>query len=312
MAKESRKKKIRISLLTLLIAGILVLWAVIYVRPVVEDALTQTEVVEYGTMQVTDDVTCYFIRSEEVFYASAGGTLQYYAEEGELIRKGGKILEILPAGVSYRAEGSGCLVSYYIDSYEGSFTPETMATLERSQVESMELSMRELTRESTTEGEALYKLVQNDRWYGVFWTDAENIVKYTVGSSVDVELPLGTITGSIYEILDAGDEWKVILEFDRHYQEMARLRKQELRVISADYDGLMVRNVSITSQEDRAGVFVKTISGEFVFTPVKIIASDGEYSLVAASYYYEQTEEGESVRVDTLEVYDEILTDAQS
>ena len=73
----------------------------------------------------------------------------------------------------------------------------------------------------------------------------------------------------------------------------------------------MVRNISITSEGDQAGVYVKNVSGDFVFTPVKVIISDGEYSLVEAGFYYEKTEEGRE-KVSTIDVYDEILTDAQS
>jgi hypothetical protein len=49
---------------------------------------------------------------------------------------------------------------------------------------------------------------------------------------------------------------------------------------------------------------VKDKSGEYVFKPVKIITSDGEWSLVEVSYFY--TDDG-ATKVETVNIYDEIL-----
>ena len=48
---------------------------------------------------------------------------------------------------------------------------------------------------------------------------------------------------------------------------------------------------------------VKQTSGEFVFTRIKVIASDGEYSVLKDVSFTD--EDGNSV--DTVNVYDEIL-----
>lgn len=309
--KQKTKRKVAPVFILLFIIAVAALWVVIYVRPVVEDALTQTEVIEYGSMQVTDEATCYFVRDEEVFYAADNGSIQYYFEEGELVRKGSRILEIFPSDSGYFAGDSGCVVSYYSDGYENSFSPERMTEMDKTWARSLDLKMENLSRDTAVEGEALYKLVKNDRWYVLFWVETEDIVKYTKGASVKLELPLGEIQGTTYDILDAGGEWKVILKFNRYYEDMAKLRKQAARVITADHKGLMVRNISITNEGDQAGVYVKSVSGDFVFTPVKVIISDGEYSLVEAGSYYEKTEEGRE-KVSTIDAYDEILTDAQS
>ena len=42
-----------------------------------------------------------------------------------------------------------------------------------------------------------------------------------------------------------------------------------------------------------------------LFTPVKILNSDGSNTIIAANYYYEQTDEG-SKQVATVSPYDEI------
>ena len=48
---------------------LIILFIIIYVFPNVTGALKQTEIIEYGSLQVTDQVTAFFVRSEKVHFA---------------------------------------------------------------------------------------------------------------------------------------------------------------------------------------------------------------------------------------------------
>ncbi|NLY71218.1 MAG: hypothetical protein GX076_06025 [Clostridiales bacterium] len=125
-----------------------------------------------------------------------------------------------------------------------------------------------------------------------------------------LNLPLGQVKGRTFDIIDDNGSWLVIAEFKCYYQDLCKLRKIDAEIITADYEGLLVPNRSITAKDGKPGVYVKDISGEFIFTPVSVITSDGEYSLVESSYYYEQDGD-KNVRVKTVDVYDEILTNPE-
>lgn len=88
------KVKWKKKLVFLFCLSLIILFIIIYVFPNVTGALTQTEIIEYGNLQVTDQVTAYFVRSEKVHFADKPGTIQYYVQEGEQVRKGVKILDI--------------------------------------------------------------------------------------------------------------------------------------------------------------------------------------------------------------------------
>ena len=133
-------------LLLLFLVTLLGLFAVLYGLPVLTGALARTSLVEYGTLRVTDDVTCYFIRSETVVTASGPGTIQYYFEEGELVRKGSKVTEVIPDGGSYFTDDN-YIISYYIDGHEERFTPETIQTLRKEQIQELEIEMTNTKRE---------------------------------------------------------------------------------------------------------------------------------------------------------------------
>ena len=388
-------------LMMLFFFTLVILFVIIYVFPNVTGALKKTEIIQYGSIQVTDHVTAYLVRNETVFFANKSGSIHYNVKEGEMVRKGVKILDITSgvqdevesqygkitdrisrfnggesifsddlkqikvqiakletkqsealsegeieqaerfgqqierlnqkrdyiqatdsaakeeitqhnqtinstAGVipqDYISRTSG-VISYYIDGYESEFTPENMTLLSRDKVEGLSIEVQNLAREITQTKEPLYKIVDNKFWYAVFWVAPENIMKYEKGKTATINLPLGPVEGKIYDIVDAGDEFLVILEFNRYYEEFAQIRKIEADVVTSDYKGLTIKNESITTKDGQPGVYVKDKSGQYVFTPVKIITSDGEWSLAEVSYFY--TDNG-ATKVDTVNIYDEIL-----
>lgn len=378
---------------------LIILFIIIYVFPNVTGALKKTEIIEYGSLQVTDHVTAYIVRNETVYFANKSGTIHYYIPEGEQVRKGTKILDITSGGSSdkesnyrklmgriskfnggeslfnddikkiktqiaklendrtaalnageeeqaarieqqiqrlnqkeeyiqatdqsakeeiikqnksinragvmpedYVSQSNG-VISYYIDGYESEFSPESMTLLSREKVRGLNIDVQNVTRETTLAKEPLYKVVDNKKWYAVFWVAPENIVKYEKGKKATINLPLGQVEGKISDIIDDEGQWLVIMEFNRYYEEFDQIRKVDAEVITSDYSGLIIRNESITSKDGQPGVYVRDKSGEYVFKPVKIITSDGEWSLVEVSYYY--TKDG--ARVDTVNIYDEIL-----
>jgi|GEM_PF-434145 len=397
-----RKKKRAVIIFFLTLA---VLYIIIYALPDVTGALKKTEIIEYGGFQVKDHVTAYIIRNENVYFANKSGNIHYYVGEGEQVRKGIKILDIISGGSKeqetdyqtildrikrfnsgeslfsddikrinhqiktlgseqdkalkegetaqadriavqitrltqkknyikatdngakeeiikqntsansrgitsqqYISQSNG-VISYYIDGYEAELTPENMALLTKKKIENLNIDVQNVTRKTTLAKEPLYKLVDNSKWYAVFWVAPENIVKYEKGKTAYIDLPLDQVEGKIYDIIDDDGQWMVIMEFNRYYKEFAQIRKVEADIITADYKGLTIPNESITTKDGQPGVYVKDKSGEYVFKPVKIITSDGEWSLVEVSYFYTS---GGAVKVDTVNIYDEIIKKPKS
>ena len=169
------------------------------------------------------------------------------------------------------------VISYYIDGYEDLFSPENMASLKKDAVESLDIQMNDTRRDYAVAGEPVYKEMDNSVWYVALWPKSEDVIKYKKGSPVYLNLLLGQVKGTTYDIIDSGDSWLVLLQFNRYYEDLPKLRKLDAEIITSDYEGLIIANRSITTKDGKPGVYVKDISGEFIFTPVSVIASDGEY-----------------------------------
>jgi putative membrane fusion protein len=304
MAKAIIKRNKIILYLFLSLVG--VLFVILYVIPAVTGALTPTTLIEYGSIQTIDKAEVLIVRSEKLVAADTEGDLTYYFEDGEYLRKGAKILDIAGSETQYVAEQSG-FVSYYCDGLEKDLTPATMREFSRSTARSLKSDPRELERKKTETGEPLYKLVNDRLWYAVFWVDQEAAIHYQKDKTVTLRLPEASLPGKVHYIGVTGDVVKIIIEFDRYYENLSRLRREKAEIVSADLEGLMVANESITSREGKPGVFVRNVSGQFEFVRVAVIISDGRFSLVENTYFSEKAPDGTNQKVPTVEVYDEIL-----
>ncbi len=307
--KEEKKPRHRRRnfLIVFYVAVVVALSVVIYVLPKVSDAFTPTVILEYGQMQVTDEVTCYVVRDEQVVKAGRSGSTTYYVEEGAKSRKGARIMDIDGSGYYCPATG---VISYYCDGLEEDYTPENMENLEliplSEKAEEQASQPENVNRDSVSSGEPIYKVVRKDIWYGVCRVESASVVKYQQGASVSIVLPLDTIRGTVEKVLDKGDYWMVILKFNRYYEDMPKLRKLSATVITSDSSGLIAPNESLTQEDGVTGVYVKDINGNYDFTRVKVITTDGEYSLLESSAFNEKQEDGTVVRVPTVDIYDEI------
>ena len=316
---KRRKKLIIIYVLIIVALGIITITI-----PQVTGALTKTEILQYENMRITDNVTCYVVRNEAVHMAPSAGKLNYYIDDGIKVRKNVRILDIVP-GDTYSDESkytdiitriensevvlrqvtsaNNGIVSYFMDGYEGYFTPEKMTTLDYETTKKQEFKTVNLTRGSALKGEPIFKVCQSNLWYLIAWIDTENISKYEVGKSVEIQLPRGELDALVDQIIDQGDKWLVIMRTTRYYEDFAKIRSADVEIVTQEYNGIKIRNSSITTEDGKAGVYVKTKNGDFVFRPIKVITSDGDYSLVWSSKFYD----AEGQEVITVEVYDEIL-----
>jgi len=321
-------KKTKKILTSLFIIALILLYAVIYAVPGVTGALTGTDILQYGNFKITDQVTCYFVRDEKVYAAARSGMVNYYVGDGVQVKTGTKILEIssiIPEGtngeskykdITTRLGNDGekllnCvnefngITSYYIDGYENLFTPETMRDLKYERVSRLNPvpGPVNVVRESTLKDEPLYKICKNGKWYIICWVEAGNVSKYKLDRSVTINLPLGQIKATITEIIEDGDKWLIIFTTNRYYEDFAKVRMAPATVVTSDYNGIIIKNESITTSDGAIGVYIKSKSGSYIFKPIKIMTSDGHYSLAEVSYFIDK----QGSKVNTVEIYDEIL-----
>ena len=305
--------------------AVAVLYSYIYIVPTVTGALTPTAIAQYGEMQTLNPARCIVFRTEKVVEAEQSGNTGYYVDEGQKTRLGVKIADVYPSDGSakgYFMETTG-IVSYWWDGLESSFSPDMPETITLDSFPSQEegaeppAEPESIRTASKQEGDPLYKIITGDVWYMALCIDSQYMDRYSMGARIDVQFDQGTVDANITRMTQYEDCWVVIAETNRYYKDAARLRYCDVTIITEDNNGLIIPTSARAMQEQEdgtmlEGVYVKTIRDDYVFRRIQVLAEDEESgeTLITPDSFYEKDENGESVLVATVDVYDEVLRDA--
>lgn len=309
MSNQTTKKKSRTKIWIL---GFIILFAVlyiyIYIVPRVSDIFVETYVAEYGTLEAGVDADCLFVREETVYKAQSAGSVDRVIGQGRLMRKGSKILTL--AGTGYYTESRG-VVSYFYDGLENSLTPGnieniTKASLEKTQND--EFRVYECKKKASA-GDVIFKIVDNKEWYLLAWPDAGKAEGFEEGHNVTVDFKDGTrLKMKLKSSTDEGGKKKLVLSCNRYYEFFDKYRAKNCRLIRSSRSGILLETSSIAEKDGTKGVYVKDKFGNYNFTPISILAQDGEITVAEKNYFYDS----EGKTVSTVKNYDEILKGSKS
>ena len=91
--KNKIKHPLRLFLAIYIIALIALIIAIYFV-PWIRDEMAEVMTVEYGKLNESREMTCYFVKNETVFYAGANGKVGYLFAEGSPVRKGQAVIDV--------------------------------------------------------------------------------------------------------------------------------------------------------------------------------------------------------------------------
>ena len=319
--KLSKKTK---RIIAVYLAALLLLYIIVEVLPEVTDIFETTQTLEPGTLRIAYETTGYLIKDESVGIAPESGDIQYLVAVGTAVKKGYPIVSVTPDGESdqdarfgeymnkldgyeglseeYNSPISG-VFSLTVDGYEDYFTPDKMDKIKRETVESLSYKSANLERSSVIEGEPIYKVSNDDNWYVLCWVDKETAESYSEGRAVSLELPEGTVDASVHSVREDGDDYRVIFYLNVYYEAFCESRAVDMSIVTSDNEGLLVDNKCIVEKNGQQGVYVVDKNGDYVFTRISVISTDGEQSVIEDATFVDE----EGNQVYTVDVYDEVL-----
>lgn len=178
-----------------------------------------------------------------------------------------------------------------------------MDKIKRETVESLSYKSANLERSSVIEGEPIYKVSNDDNWYVLCWVDKETAESYSEGRAVSLELPEGTVDASVHSVREDGDDYRVIFYLNVYYEAFCESRAVDMSIVTSDNEGLLVDNKCIVEKNGQQGVYVVDKNGDYVFTRISVISTDGEQSVIEDATFVDE----EGNQVYTVDVYDEVL-----
>lgn len=318
-------KNIKKKPIILFFIAIIALYVIIYIVPKVTGALVSSYTATYGELKIADETDGWLVRSEKVYTAGSGGSINRYIKENTLIRRGTSVMEVSGGSGgeidsaytdllsrlggsavetdSYTAEDGG-IVCYCADGYEGRLTPDTMQAggLDYYSKVTQDAVM-DLKRDTAAAGEPVFKIADRTKWYLVCFVEESSAGRYEEGQEIQVAFEDDTVRMDVKSVKKMDGKVRIILETDYYYEGFAKTRTAKVSLITYEQRGLLVENDSITEEKGQKGVYVKIRSGNFVFVPIEVIKTDGVHSLVKDETIVD--EKGNII--STVEIYDEVL-----
>ena len=321
---------------------LVLLYLVVVTVPKVTGLFQTTTIIDTGTLSVSCESSGFVVKREAIGTAEEDGHIRYSCDVGTVVAKHRNVVNITgkedadedakgdgdkqkqedeeeKVSLSYsgvmkqldgfsrveksnRAPISG-IFSLSMDGGEKYFSPENLDKITRKDAEGQSLKDKDLERSSVKEGDPVYKITGDNKWYIVCWMNEEDAKTFGEGEDVTLHMPEGSGTARIRSVNKEEKEYRVIIETSMYYEKLPETRNADITISGSDTTGLMLDNRCIIKKHGREGVYVRDKNGDYYFVPINVIRTDGKRSIVSETTYYDA--EGQAVY--TVNVYDEVL-----
>lgn len=306
------------------IIAVILLAVIIYAVPSLMGLLDTTYTIESGTVQVKDSVDdAWIIRDDTVYSAKEDASMDALVKDGTLVKGKSRVAALKAGGsqtlgpkymkLSHKlgksmkaTDGtvpSGGYVSYSADGYEGTLNSSVLDKVTEKTLKSVGNDSLDLSGSSCAAGQPIFRITKNGTWWLVFFADADQAKKYTVGGKVQTTLEDKTLETTVRSVQKDGDRRRIVLSCKEYHPFYRTERKVSLENVTESDTGLLVETRSIVKIKDREGVLVLDKVGRKHFTPIQIKASNGETAAVYEDLY--MNSKGEFV--ETVNNYDEVV-----
>ena len=303
--KKSKNLKFKI-LAVVLVLLFIGLYAYIYIVPSVSDIFVETYIAEYGTLEIGEETEYLIVRDERLYTADESGEVDRAVSAGKLMRKNSRIVTV--GSTAYYSQNRG-IVSYHYDGLETVYTPEEMANisikaLNTKNDEGDEKNPVKECVKTAQDGSPVFKIVDNKAWYVICWLENAKAEGFEPGKTMSVRFDDGTqLEMKVFQVNEQGKNKQIILSCNRYYEKFDRIRTGKCKLIKTSKSGILLEADSIIEKDGQTGVNLVNILGTAKFVPVKILATDGETTVVESNMY----RDSEGRPVETIKNYSEIM-----
>lgn len=300
---KNTRLKILIGIFILLFIG---LYVYIYIVPRVSDIFVDTYIAEYGTLEIGEESQFLIVRDERLHTSDESGQIDRVVSAGTLMRKNSRIVTV--GSTAYYSQNRG-IVSYHYDGLENVYTIDQMARINEKALNTKNEDGKEKNpvQQCTTsakKGSPIFKIVDNKEWYIICWLDPGKTEGFDQGKIVSIRFSDGTeLKVKVYQINPQGEKNQIIFSCNRYYEKFDRIRTGKCKLIKTSKSGIFIETDSIVEEDGRKGVYQISILGAHKFVPVKILAEDGDVTVVQSGMFQDE----EYNQIETIKNYAEIL-----
>ncbi|MFP4661144.1 MAG: HlyD family efflux transporter periplasmic adaptor subunit [Halanaerobiales bacterium] len=221
------------------------------------------------------------VRDEKTYNSTQAGDIQIYQTEGQRVAYGQPIVNI--NGVTIYNHQPG-LVSYATDGLEDDLKPETISGITIDKFTEYRRNYKQLiNNEYIKAGQAAFRIIDNNSFYLVVKTTAEEVGRYKNNELIFVkpESPGNRIyEANIIRKVTNDKEGLIFIKLDTFLKEWLNLRRAEFIFIKNIYRGISIPRKAIFTSTEGEGVLIVRSDGEYEFVELTIINGNEEFAIV--------------------------------
>lgn len=202
------------------------------------------------------------------------------------------------------------IISYYIDGVEEVLTPDNISNIKIDFIKSLDIKPNSMRHEKVIYNQPVFKVIDNTVWYIGIFTDSSDAKNFKVGNKLTVEMNNSKVTGVVDEIINNKDFSLIKVKIYQQAQDFHKERRAILNITMDNYEGLKINRDSIIDKNGQLGVYELDINKKTKFVPIKVIGYKEDNVIIMDSFYYENND-NDSKRINTVNLYDEILRNAK-
>ena len=171
------------------------------------------------------------------------------------------------------------VISFYTDGYEDALTPDALASLTPADVRTV-LSGGKLGDGAAGMTTAIYRLVNQDKWYVALVTEAQSWYP-VVGQEYSLQMQGFedlAFTAAVTSVKQEGGTLLAVFEIDDPIGPLIYQRTGRA-MLSTTISGLSITSKAIHEQNGQKGVWLADVPGG-TFVPVEVLSDDGRNALI--------------------------------
>lgn len=205
------------------------------------------------------------------------------------------------------------MVAIGSDGLEELLTLNHLENLTLHEYETIKNSVKPLNSNGEGAQEVNLRMIKDHKWSIITVLKEKDIEQLEEGKSIKLRQrgESKEYKAVIRKIIhEDGEDAIVVLDLTEFMEEFYNKRMLTFDLIKTSFEGIMIPNTAIVEEDEKQGVFRVDVNGFSRFIPIKVKGSNREYSIVFNGYF-DENNNGESTRINTINFYDEIVTNAE-
>lgn len=256
--------------LSLIIIAVYVLFmAYGFVRDMIVTRIAGAQQVQPGVVQVTVPAKGILVRDEAVLNAPRNGILKVVAHEGERVRVGAVVAQVVVASLDSKTgekvfniiTPKAGVVSYFVDGMENVYTSKNITELDLNKIDTIKSVMRNIMPGTQVEeGKPVCKIVNNLVPITVMAVTNE---PFKLPGSTKRTIMSVSLSNNDKQVFQAvlvdkafrGKTNQILFSLDNYDENLIISRKQDFTLTTARYQGYIVPAGAIVRKEGKDGIF---------------------------------------------------------